>query len=174
MCTDVSDADCVPSLTVYPLLPDDIQVSPECESHQSHASKLSPIDEEHKGFAKHVLRLSKGRKKDEKDKVRSKDSRKDSDSSSIKSLVLNGEGLESVGVSVVKSLSKVPVDTVELWPLGRTRYAEDHPLSNGNNSSTHSKPSTADRGGGGEGELRSRPNSFHGAMVNPESFSTDL
>ena len=144
-------------------------MSQETESHQAHASKLSPIDEENKGIAKHVLRLSKGRKKDEKEKVRSKESRKDSDTSSNKSLVLNGESLDTVGVSVAKNQTRVPVDTIELWSF-TGQHAEDHSVSNGNNSSMHKSVEK----GGGEGEIRSRPNSFHGATVNPESFSTDL
>ena len=144
-------------------------MSQEAESQQAHASKLSPIDEENKGIAKHVLRLSKGRKKDDKEKVRSKESRKDSDTSSNKSLVLNGENLDTVGVSVAKNQTRVSVDTIELWSF-TGQHAEDHSVSNGNNSSMHKSMEK----GGGEGEIRSRPNSFHGAVVNPESFSTDL
>lgn len=149
-------------------------MTPEADSHLASLPKLSPIDEEHKGIARHVLRLSKGRKKDdtevkEKEKGHSKDSRKDSDTSSNKSLVLNGEGLDSVGVSVVKNQAKVSVDAIELWSLDSGQRSEDHLVANGNNSSAHKSER-----GGGEGEIRSRPNSFHGATVNPESYSTDL
>ena len=144
----------------------------ETQEAASHSSKLSPIEEEHKGLAKHVLRLSKGRKKEEKEKERprSKDARKDSDTSSNKSLVLNGDSIDGVVVGVVKNQAKVTVDTLEMRHLTK-RYSQDHPVTNGNNSS--SRKSSTDKGGG-DGEIRSRPNSFHGALINPESYSTDL
>ncbi|XP_070180871.1 uncharacterized protein [Littorina saxatilis] len=152
-------------------LPDDIPVA-EVDSPQA-MSKLSPIEEEHKGLAKHMQRLSKGRnKKEDKEKEKEKrgrDARRGSDTSSSKSLVLNGESLDSVNVSIVKKQSRDTVDSVELLHLGRMRYSDDHPVTNGNNSAHK-----AGERGGGEGEVRSRPNSFHGAVVNPESFSTDL
>ncbi|XP_076458854.1 hyccin-like isoform X2 [Babylonia areolata] len=121
-------------------LPDDIPMASEAESQepQAHSSKLSPIEEEHKGLAKQVLRLSKGRKKEDKEEKkqqRSKEARKDSDTSSNKSLVLNGDNLDSVSVSVVKNQTKVTVDNLELRQLTK-RYSEDHPLTNGNNSAS--------------------------------------
>ncbi|KAL8561211.1 hypothetical protein ACOMHN_024468 [Nucella lapillus] len=160
-------------------LPDDIPMAEvDPQEPQAHSSKLSPIEEEHKGPAKQVLRLSKGRKKEEKEKQRGRDGRKDSDASSIKSLVLNGDGVDSVTVSVVRNQAKVTVDTVELRQLSK-RYSEDHPLTNCNNSAVVSRRKSAERGGvvGGDGDVpppRSRPNSFHGTLVNPESISTDL
>ena len=52
------------SIIWHCLISEDISVSPAPEQSSSGSLKLSPIDEEHKGLSKNVLRQSKGRKKD--------------------------------------------------------------------------------------------------------------
>ncbi|KAK7506505.1 hypothetical protein BaRGS_00001980 [Batillaria attramentaria] len=155
-------------------LPDDISVVPEKPEQDLSSVRLSPIEEENKGVLRHALRTSKGRKDKDKEKVRSKDSRKDSDTSSAKSLVINGDTVDGVQVTVVDSQKKTQVDTIELTDILRKTYVghrvgEDH--TNGNNSAAH-------KSGCGEGqgsaEVKSRPTSLNGAQINPESYSTDL
>lgn len=151
------------------------------ERLEGEQARLSPItEEENKAVGKQGQRASKGkeRKEREKEKSRGKDRRDSiSDTGSIKSVIVNGEGLDNVSVAVVKSQSKTTVDVLELRPVNHSRHnssSVDHThTSNGNNSAAQ-KPVERGSGESHVFEAKSRPSSLTGAMVNPESYSTDL
>ena len=95
--------------------------------------------------------------------------------------------MDAVGVSVIRHQNKTMVDSIELRSLNdSSQPAPVTPSSsvsmpamfaNGNNSGSHKSSGGAtsvDKKAGGEGERRSRPNSFNGSLVNPDSYSTDL
>ena len=95
--------------------------------------------------------------------------------------------MDAVGVSVIRHQNKTMVDSIELRSLNDSSTpASVTPSSSvsmpamfasGNNSGSHKSSggvSSVDKKAGGEGERRSRPNSFNGSLVNPDSYSTDL
>ncbi|PVD38742.1 hypothetical protein C0Q70_01364, partial [Pomacea canaliculata] len=154
-------------------LPDDISVIAD-KPDADHA-RLSPIEEESKGGGKLVARIAKGKKEKERDKPRGRDAQKESDTSSNKSLVLNGDGVDGI----IKNQQSKSVEAFELKQMNRSRHSggtEDSMVTNGNSNAvlTHRQGDSRGSGEGQGAEVRSRPSSFIGAPVNPESYSTDL
>ncbi|XP_041374884.1 hyccin-like [Gigantopelta aegis] len=168
-------------------LPDDISVPTTLDS------KLQPIDEDSDATSLTQITNKSGRfsgkranlfKKDkDKDKVKVKEkekvTRKDSDvsiksvdgaSMSGKSLVTNGDSLDSVSVSVISNQGKSVVDNIELVSLSKTSVGDDEYLV-ANGCSEEFAPSEMPKSVSASPSVHKE---IKNGPVNTESLSTDL